>query len=113
MRIRAIEVFGTLGTISVPDPNKFSESVEILTSNNREWVSVPPTAGYIEGGRGIGLADMSNALSDGFSHRASGDVAFHILEVMKSIITSGHEGKIITIKSTCERPSVVPLTDLS
>ncbi len=108
-----IEIFGAAGTISVPDPNKFSESVEILTSENREWKTVEPTAGYIEGGRGIGLADMSIALAGGFSHRALGEVAFHILEIMESIITSGYEGKVIKIQSTCERPAVVPLSSLT
>jgi hypothetical protein len=61
-------------------------------------------------GRGIGLQDL--ALAEG-SPRASGAVAFHALEVMESLIESAHEGRAITISSTCERPSAVPLTTVA
>ena len=60
-----IEVYGTDGTLSVPDPNDFSGPVSIFTSTDPEWRDVPPSAGYADAGRGYGLADMARAIETG------------------------------------------------
>ncbi len=101
------EVYGTEGTILVPDPNTFSDTVSVATSGNRDWVEVPVLAGYADAGRGFGLADMAHAIETGRPHRASGDVAFHVLEIMESIVTAGHEHRVIELASTVERPEPV------
>jgi predicted dehydrogenase len=103
-----IEVYGTDGTISVPDPNRFGDPVEILTSDNREWREVPASAGYEGAARGYGLADMAHAIATGREHRASGALAFHVLEIMDAVLRAGHEHRVIDIESTVERPEAVP-----
>jgi predicted dehydrogenase len=103
------EVYGTTGTLGVPDPNEFTNSVEILTSTDREWKTAPESAGYANAGRGYGLADMAHAIATDRPHRASGELAFHVLEVMDAVLRSGAESRVIEIGSTVARPQPVPL----
>jgi len=110
-RIPHIELFGTAGTISVPDPNEFSDPVEVLLSSDREWKTVEPLAGYADAGRGYGLADMARAIAIDRPHRASGELAFHVLEIMDAIVRSGESHESITLSSTTERPAIVTLDE--
>jgi predicted dehydrogenase len=107
-RIPNIEVYGTSGTISVPDPNRFSDAVQVWTATEPEWREIPPSAGYADAGRGYGLADMARAIQTGRAHRASGELAFHVLEIMDAAIRSGHEHRMIELESTVSRPEPVP-----
>jgi hypothetical protein len=43
--------------------------------------------------------------------RANADVAYHVLDVMTSLLASAGSGVAVTVESTCERPAVVPLSD--
>jgi predicted dehydrogenase len=101
------EIYGTDGTIQVPDPNMFSDVVSVADSATREWVEVPAEAGYVDAGRGYGLADMARAIETGRPHRASGELAFHVLEIMESIIVAGREHRVIELTSTVARPEPV------
>ena len=112
-RLPRIEVYGTEGTISVPDPNMFSDEVQIYTSENREWKVAPASAGYMDAGRGFGLADMAIAIDKNQPHRASGDLAFHVLEIMESILKSAKGDQRITMKSTVAQPEKVPFSSLT
>jgi predicted dehydrogenase len=105
-RIPNIEVYGTAGTLSVPDPNHFSGQVQVATSEEREWKDVEPSAGFVDAGRGCGLAEMADAIRRGVPHRASGELAFHVLEVMDAILDPAATGEI---RSTVARPEAVPL----
>jgi predicted dehydrogenase len=102
------EVYGTTGTLGVPDPNEFTNSVEILTSRNREWMTAAESAGYPNAGRGYGLADMAHAIATNRPHRASGELAFHVLEVMDAVLRSSDERSVIEIASAVARPEPVP-----
>ena len=108
-RVPLFEVYGTQGTIAVPDPNRFSDSVAIATSEDRTWRDQPVSAGYAEAGRGVGLADMARAIETDRPHRASGELAFHVLEIMESVIAAGRSHEVVTLTSTVSRPDVVPL----
>jgi predicted dehydrogenase len=101
------EVYGTSGTIAVPDPNRFSEAAFIATTD-RQWHELPTEAGYADAGRGVGLADMARAIETGRPHRASGELALHVLEIMESVIRSGREHTMVELVSTVEPPSSVP-----
>lgn len=103
-----IEVFGTEGTIAVPDPNTFAGAVELYTAADPSWRTVAPSAGYADAGRGYGLADMAHAIATGRPHRASADLAFHVLEIMDAIVRAGHDHAVIELASTVERPEPVP-----
>ncbi len=55
--------------------------------------------------RGIGLADLAYAMRTGTDHRANGDLAFHVLDIMQSLHESAHIHRHITLGSTCSRPA--------
>ncbi|MFN2285132.1 MAG: gfo/Idh/MocA family oxidoreductase, partial [Anaerolineae bacterium] len=59
--------------------------------------------------RGIGVADMAYALRSGRPHRASGELAYHVLDIMHAIHDAANEGRRVTLESTCERPAPLPL----
>ena len=101
-KLPTIEIYGTEGSITVPDPNQFSEYTYLYTQNSQEWQKVEHSAGYPNAGRGIGLADMADAIQENREHRASGKLGFHVLEVMESILKSSKMEKRIQISSTVE-----------
>jgi predicted dehydrogenase len=109
-RLPKIEVYGTQGTLSVPDPNQFNDIPEIYTEESKEWRAVQECAGYKDSGRGHGLSEMAQAMSEGRAHRASGSLGFHVLEVMESILKSAETDSRIDITSTVETIPLLPLT---
>ena len=104
-----IEIYGTLGSISVPDPNGFGGPVRIRRAGAGEWSDVPLSHGYPENARGIGVADMAYALRSGRPHRASGELAYHVLDIMHAFHDASDAGKHINLESTCARPAALPL----
>ncbi|GAB3417141.1 Gfo/Idh/MocA family protein [Flindersiella endophytica] len=108
-RLPRIEIYGATGSLSVPDPNTFGGDVEIYEPAKREWTVVGEAGGYAGSARGYGLADMARAIRSGSAHRASGDLAYHVLDVMESLLDSaGAGGATVTVESTVERPEAVP-----
>ena len=59
------EVYGTEGTMMVPDPNGFGGPIQIFRPEDGEWKEMPLTFDYKENSRGIGLADMACSLRTG------------------------------------------------
>ncbi|WP_441248412.1 Gfo/Idh/MocA family protein [Kitasatospora sp. McL0602] len=107
-RLPHIEVHGSAGSLSVPDPNEFDGPVEIHRADRPGWHTVPPSAGYRGAGRGYGTADLAQALALGTPHRADGRLAYHVLDVMESLLESADTGRVVTVGSSCERPAPVP-----
>ncbi|MCX6344802.1 MAG: Gfo/Idh/MocA family oxidoreductase [Armatimonadetes bacterium] len=103
-----IEIYGTEGTLSVPDPNGFGGPVRVMRPGSA-LMEVPLTHGYSENSRGIGVADMAYALKSGRPHRASGELAFHVLDIMHAFHDSSNQGKHIQLESSCTRPTPLPL----
>ena len=104
-----IEIYGTEGSLSVPDPNTFGGPVQLLSTKNREWETKSLSHGYTENSRGIGLADMAYALVSGRAHRANGALAYHVLDIMHAFQDATEQSQHISIQSTVERPSPLPL----
>jgi len=103
-----IEVYGSEGSLSVPDPNRFDGSVRLRRADVSDWSQIPLTHSA-DVGRGIGVADMAYALIYGRPHRASGELAYHILDVMHAFGDASQTGKHIDIQSTCLQPTALPL----
>jgi predicted dehydrogenase len=101
------EVYGTAGTLGVADPNRFSDPVRIATADDRDWHELPVGAGYQDAGRGFGLSDLARAVETDREHRASGDLAFHVLDVMEAITTAGRDHTVVTVGSRVDRPEPV------
>jgi predicted dehydrogenase len=100
-----VEIYGTEGTLSVPDPNLFGGPVRVCRGQEEAWEDVPLTHGYAEDSRGLGVADMAHALRSGRPHRANGEMAFHVLDIMHAIHTASDEGRHVVLESGCQRPA--------
>jgi predicted dehydrogenase len=99
-----IEIYGTKGTISAPDPNTFGGPVKLRRTDDKEWEEIPITRPYATNSRGIGLAGMAEALRTGAPHRASGELAYHVLDLMFAIHEASDRGCHVDVESTCVRP---------
>jgi predicted dehydrogenase len=113
-----MELYGSEGSIFVPDPNFFGGKVEAAGRDGvikplENWdhpFGVPneehksgPQANY----RTAGLADMAQAIVEGREHRCSLDLAIHAVDAMTSILKSGENGAFIELTTTCERPAAL------
>jgi len=108
-RMPEFEIHGTSGSLALGDPNWFDGMVALRTLDDASeaWTDVPlrfdPRAG-----RGIGLADLAQAIRDGRPARASGALAYHVLDVLLSIEEAVASGARRTIRSSVERPAPLP-----
>jgi predicted dehydrogenase len=103
-----MEIYGTEGSLVVPDPNRFGGTVS-LAKRREDWADVALSHGYADGNfRILGLADLAVAIRTGRPHRCSGTLAFHVLEVMEAFQRSSDTGAAVRIESSCERPAPLP-----
>ncbi|MFC5449838.1 Gfo/Idh/MocA family protein [Paenibacillus aestuarii] len=104
-RVPHIEIHGTTGSIMVPDPNQFGGPVYIKRQEHPDFVEVPLTHGFTANSRGLGVMDMAHAIVHGGRHRANGEMAYHVLEIMHGFHIASNDGKHYTVKSTCSKPA--------
>lgn len=93
-----IEVYGTEGTLRVPDPNTFGGPILCCRQGSKEWKELPLLFPYAENSRGLGVADMATALQTGADSRVSGLLTRHVVEVMEAILTSSNNESQIRIE---------------
>jgi predicted dehydrogenase len=111
-RLPCIEIYGTEGSLGVPDPNGFGGTVLLRKKDSTEWVEVPHTHPYAEQNRILGLADMILAIQEGRPHRASGELAYHVLDAMLAFNESSETGAHRWLESTCAQPEPMPAEGL-
>jgi predicted dehydrogenase len=104
-----IEIYGTEGTMSLPDPNSFGGPVKVRSASAKEWSEVPLTHGCTGNSRGLAVADMASAAQSGRPHRANGEMALHVLECMHAFLESSKQDKHIQLQTTCSRPAPLPM----
>ncbi len=102
-----IEVYGTEGSLSMPDPNMFGGEVRLWTPDQQDWVIVPHQH-RTDVQRGIGVADMAQAIQSDRPHRVSGELALHVLEVMLAAHQAAESGQYINIESRPPIPEALP-----
>ncbi|MCC3377044.1 Gfo/Idh/MocA family protein [Cohnella sp. REN36] len=102
-----IEIYGTEGTLRVPDPNTFGGPV-LLRKPGGDWEEVPLAFGYDDNMRGIGVIDMARAIREGRPHRASGQLAFHVLEAMHGLLDASEGDKHVFLSDFPQRPEIMP-----
>jgi len=100
-----IEIYGSEGSLMVPDPNTFGGPVFFRMRRQDDWKEIPLLFGYSENSRGAGVADMAHALTTGAKNRANSDMAYHVLDIMQGFHDASNEGRHYELKSTCERPA--------
>jgi predicted dehydrogenase len=100
------EVYGSEGSLSLEAPNVFGGKVRVRGAKDGEWRELPLVHSYdtMESGWGLGLDDLASALREGRPHLASGEMAYHVLELMHAFLTSAAEERHVPIQSRCERP---------
>lgn len=108
-----MQVYCTKAIIDVPDPNTFGGPVRIRSDGEGSiWRDVPLRQRNGESRRnlrGIGVVDAVRAIRSGSRPRASGELAYHVLDVLLSILESHESGRHVTISSGVERPPLLPL----
>lgn len=103
-----IEIYGSQGTLIVPDPNTFGGPVLMKRKNHKEFHQIPLTHPYAENSRGLGVADMARALESNQTNRASGELAYHVLDIMHAFHDSANTGRHVILESTCGIPEAMP-----
>lgn len=106
-----IELYGSQGSLKVPDPNTFGGPLEVWTPNSGEWREQALSHPYSENSRSIGAADMAYAIRSGGNRaqRSSGALAYHVLEIMHAFEKASHLKKHVEIKSRPPQPAPLPL----
>lgn len=102
-------IYGKKGILKLPDPNCFGGDVFYIPAAKGFDDRVEPQRleygfGYQENSRGIGPSDMAAAIYEGREHRASGEMAYHVLDVIEQIMNSGRQGAFVKVSSECNRP---------
>jgi len=104
-----IEIYGSKGTLSLPDPAEFNGDLRLRRGGEKHWSVVPAVPAFAEAGRGLGAAEMVEAMRAGRPHRATGERAFHVLDIMCALYESSEQKRQVELQSTCERPEPLPL----
>ncbi len=115
-RHQHMELYGTKGTLFLPDPNWFGGTVELVGPDGR--VTTPDHADHpfsarnhgepepsLANYRTAGLADMALALIEGREARCALERALHGIEIMTSILKSAETGAFVDLQTTCTRPA--------
>jgi len=105
-----IELYGTEGALTLPDPNEYDGPVQLKRHGDADWTTLEPVlepggapGEPVQNLRGHGVADLAAAL-DGAPLRTSAELAFHVLEVLEAIETASSTSTVVTIASQPSRP---------
>ena len=104
-----VEVFGSRGSLLVPDPNGFGGPVKLLREGQNAYEEVPVVYGYRENSRGIGVADLCRALREGGTPRANCAQTFHVLDLMCAFHESSDSGREVALQKGFVRQPALPL----
>jgi len=103
-----VEIYGSEGSLSVPDPNTFGGPVKLHRAGEDGWTDIELThSENVQ--RGIGVADLAYGIRTGRPVRPSGELALHVLDAMQTFGESSDAGKTIDLTSTVEQPAPLPL----
>jgi len=114
-RAGVVEIHGSEGTLVIPDPNMFTgriayvKPVGTITDADRggqEWIEIEPVGALT--GRGIGVVDMARAIAVGRPHVASGELGYHVLDVMLSAQDAAASGQTVAVESTVAPVPLLP-----
>jgi len=107
-----VEISGTEGTISLPDPNTFSGRTAIIrplseAGGEQTWTEVLEEGTVV--GRGLGVLDMARAIRTGRAHRATGELGYHVLDTMMAAEESAERREFVTVHSTVAPIEAMPI----
>jgi predicted dehydrogenase len=99
-----VEITGTEATLALPDPNAFGGAIKLIRRNG-EWETLAEVTAAAE--RGTGVLDMARAIREDRPHRATGDLAHHVVDVMVSISESVDTGAFVDVTSSVDVPAIL------
>lgn len=102
-----LELYGDNGILRMGDPNTFGGSV-VLQKPHNEPTELPYTHGFQDQSRGLGAAEMAWSILKDRPHRASMEMACHVLEIVHGIFTSIEKRRAYQMSTTFEKPAILP-----
>lgn len=105
-----IIIYGSEGTLIVPDPNGFGGQVK-LKRGHGDFEDAPLTHGFAENARGVGVLDIAYAIAENRPHRASGDLALHVLEAMLGVEEASVTGRHVVPTPLHDRPAAMAIDE--
>ena len=103
-----LEIHGSEGTLLVPDPNHFDGEVRVSGEDEATWETIPLVDGPAGQQRGLGVVDLAEAIRGEWDHRTSGEVAYHVLEIMAGVRRASEMAEYVTPTKQIERPEPMP-----
>lgn len=103
-----IEIYGSEGTLVVPDPNTFGGAVGLRRGGEKAFTEQTLRFPYEDNVRGIGVAEMAAAIVADRPHRASGEMAAHVLDLMIAFHEASENGRHVEVGSSMQRPAAFP-----
>ena len=107
-----LEIYGTGGTLSVPDPNTFGGDVQLYTPETGEFQSLPPVSQNAGNMRGIGAMQMSRAIASGRPFLTQANLSSHVLEILLGIERSAIIGQPVKMKTAYQKQAFEAFTAL-
>ena len=122
-----MELYGTKGSLVVPDPNMFGGPVLLSRELGSKWQEFSVEDKYLgktniinhsgrsneapkqSNYRGVGLSEMIYSIENNIQHRCNGNLALHVLDIIESTIIASETKKEVSLRSTCEQPK--PLSE--
>lgn len=104
-----LEIHGTEGSLSAPDPNAFGGPVKVMRRGAGAFTEFPLSHAYPTQSRGLGLAEMAAAIRAGREPRAGAAMGFHVLECMEALHGSAARRAFVSLASNCPQPAPMPM----
>ncbi len=104
-----IEVYGSEGSLLVPDPNGFAGPVRLFKKGGDNWREVPLTHPHADNSRGLGVLDLVESVEENRPNRASGDLAYHVLDAMHAMLEASDRGQTVRLEGLANRPAPMPM----
>lgn len=108
-------IYGSKGVLKLSCANDFGGDVVLVPSG---FAGVEPrvlenTSPLTDGNRGIGPAEMADAIASGRPNRASKEMAYHVLDIISQMMKSSDSRQLVPVTSTCQRPAPLTMADLA
>jgi predicted dehydrogenase len=103
-----IEIYGSEASLRCIDPNNFGGTLYLRKPDSPDLIPVESEYGYNENSRGVGVADMAAARCSGRPHRASGEMTYHVIDIVNAFHDASRKNRHVELASTCDRPAPLP-----
>lgn len=111
--VEPLIIHGSEGSLSVGDPNQFGDKVRVRTKHDKDWQDVPFQHGFASNNRGLGVLDIAHSIQHSLPHRASGELALHVLEAMHAFTNSSESGQHVMLSTKVDRPEAMAIDEYS